>query len=118
MVRAGTDAIYIDDFKKYEVIAIGFLALGDLTNLNSEQIRQAVCDAYPDYNNSQIGMQSGQVTKFVNEFQINDYVISYNSKKDLYLVGRITSGYYHSNELSDKNNDFKYSNFRNIKHSA
>ena len=99
MVRAGENGIYIDDFKKYGIIAIGFVGLGDLTNLNQTQIRQAVCDAYPNYNNLQIGMQSGQVNKFVNEFQIDDYVVSYNPKKDLYLVGRITSDYYYSNEL-------------------
>ena len=114
MVRAGENGIYIDDFKKYGIIAIGFVGLGDLTNLNQTQIRQAVCDAYPNYNNLQIGMQSGQVNKFVNEFQIDDYVVSYNPKKDLYLVGRITSDYYYSNELLNKNNDFKYSNFRNV----
>lgn len=114
MVRAGENGIYINDFKKYGIVAIGFIGLGDLTNLKYEDIRQAVCDAYPYYNNNQIGMQSGQVNKFVNEFQIDDYVVSYNPKKELYLVGRITSGYYYSNELLDKNNNFKYSNFRNV----
>lgn len=114
MVRAGENGIYIDDFKKYGIVAIGFIGLGDLTNLNPAQIRQAVCDTYPNYNNMQIGIQSGQVNKFVNEFQIDDYVVSYNPKKDLYLVGRITSGYYYSNELLNKNNNFKYSNFRNV----
>ena len=114
MVRAGENGIYIDDFKKFDIISIGFIALGDLTDLNPEQIRQTVSEAYPDYNNMQIGMQSGQVIKFVHEFHIGDYVISYNSKEDIYLIGKITSAYYYSRELSNKNKNFKYSNFRNV----
>lgn len=114
MVRAGRDGVFYDDFKKLGLISIGFVGLGDLTNKNSEDIKQLVLDTYPDYTNSQIGVQSSQVNKFVNEFQIDDYVISFSSKKDMYLVGKIISGYYHSCFLADKREDFTYLNFRDV----
>ena len=114
MVRAGRDAIYIEEFKRYGIVAIGFRGVGDLTNLSPEEIRQKVSDTYQEYTNSQIGVQSGQLTKFVHEFQIGDYVISYNRNKEVYLVGMIISDYYYSTELLDNNDNFKFSNFRDV----
>ena len=43
-----------------------------------------------------------QVIKFVNDFEIGDYVISANPENDKYLVGRISSDYYYSNKLSEE----------------
>ena len=116
MVRAGEEAFLIDDFKNLSKIAIGW-EVGDLSGKSQDEIKQIMEDKYPDSTKTSLAIQSSQVIKFVFEFEIGDYVISYDHFTRKYLVGQITSDYYYSDIFSqkyDKNEGF-YSHVRDVK---
>lgn len=103
MVRAGEGAFLIDDFRQKNYVAIGWNDLPDLSKITDrEQIRALVeekCDYYTK--KSQINMAVAQISKFVFDFQKNDYVISYDPNKRVYLVGEITSDYEYTQKMGD-----------------
>lgn len=109
MVRAGENAFLIDDFKNLNMVAIGW-EIGDLSGKTPDEIKQAMREYYPDLNNKSLGNNAGQVIKFACEFQIGDYVVSYNHQNSKYLVGLITSDYYYSEKLSEKYGDNPFFN--------
>ena len=115
MVRAGENAFLIDDFKDLNIVAIGW-EVGDLSGKTSNEIKQIMENWYPQANKVSIGLNSGQVIRFVQDFEIGDYVISYNPHARNYLVGKITSDYYYSEKLSNKYNKEKefYHHFRDV----
>ena len=94
MVRAGKNAILIDEFEKLKVVAIGW-DLGDLTNKNSDEIKELVYKKYPNNSNHTNGKIASNIIKFRHELKKGDYVLSYNSWTHHYLFGRITSDYYY-----------------------
>lgn len=100
MVRAGENGYLIDAFKKLNVVAIGW-EVGDLSGKSSDEIKQIMKEKYPNYSNTSLGNNAAQVIKFVCDFKIGDYVISYDIHSRKYLVGIITSDYYFSSKLSD-----------------
>ena len=108
MVRAGEEAFLIDDFKKLNIIAIGW-EIGDLSGKSYDEIKQIMKSKYPTLNKRSFGNNLAQVTKFVCDFKIGDYVISYNPKTRSYLIGKITSNYYYSDKLISS-----YHNRRNV----
>ena len=103
MVRAGENGFLIDDFKELNIIAIGW-ELGDLTGKNPNEIKQLMAKTYQEASKTSLGLNSAQIIKFTVEFEIGDYVISYNPQTRNYLVGIITSDYYYSNKLAKKHN--------------
>lgn len=109
MVHAGENAFLIDDFKNLNMVAIGW-EIGDLSGKTPDEIKQAMREYYPDLNNKSLGNNVGQVIKFACEFQIGDYVVSYNHQNSKYLVGLITSDYYYSEKLSEKYGDNPFFN--------
>ena len=101
MVRAGPGAFLKEDFKKYNLVAIGW-NLGDLTNKSFEEIRQLYYKKYKNYKSVKL------VYKFVNDIKVGDYVItSLTWDNHSYLLGKITSDYYRSEKITktDNNND-------------
>ncbi|MBQ6628291.1 MAG: AAA family ATPase [Methanobrevibacter sp.] len=115
MVRAGENAFLIDDFKKLGVVAIGW-EIGDLSGKNSNEIKQIMAKKYSNFSKTRLGLNSGQVTRFACDFEIDDWVISYNPHTRNYLIGKITSDYYYSEKLAEKYNqpiEF-YHHFRNV----
>ena len=115
MVRAGENAFLIDDFKEFNVVVIGW-EIGDLSGKSPDEIKQIMAKKYPESNKTSLGLNSAQVIKFVCEFKVGDYVISYNPQKRNYLIGKITSDYYVSEKLAEKyhqNNEF-YHHFRDV----
>ena len=115
MVRAGENGFLIDDFKQDNIIAIGW-EIGDLSDKTRDEIKQIMREYYPNANNKSLGNNSGQVIKFVLDFQIGDYVITYNPKTTNYLVGIIKSDYYCSDKLYKKYNEDEtfYHHFRDV----
>ena len=104
MVRAGKYGFLFNDFKDLNVVTIGW-KLGDLAEKSPEDIKKLMKKQNPQENNQTIGMFSGQISRFVHEFEIGDYVITYDSENQIYLLGKITSDYYYSNKLA-KQHDF------------
>ena len=114
MVRAGENAFLIDDFKNSGVVVIGW-EVGDLSGKTPDDIKHIMALKYPKAKKTSLGINSGQVIKFVCEFEIGDYVLSYNPNTRCYLIGKISSEYYFSDKLSKKyNTGDAYCHFRNV----
>ena len=113
MVRAGENAFLIDDFKELNVISIGW-EIDDLTGKTPEDIKKLMRKEYPEASNVSLGNNAAQVIKFVDNFKIGDFVVSYNPNTRCYLVGRITSDYYYSDKLSRKYNFTGYRHLRDV----
>ncbi|WP_407411677.1 AAA family ATPase [Methanobrevibacter sp.] len=115
MVRAGENAFLINDFKELNIIAIGW-EIGDLSGKTPDEIKQLMVKRYPDATKTSLGLNSAQVIKFACDFQIGDYVISYNPQTRKYLIGKIISDYYMSEKLAEKYNQSEgfYHHFRDV----
>ena len=115
MVRAGENAFLIDDFKDLSIVAIGW-EIEDLEGKTPDEIKEIMLRTYPDASKTAIGLNAGQVIRFVCDFQIGDWVVSYNPQTRKYLVGRITSDYYFSLKLAKKYNQTEefYHHFRDV----
>ena len=99
MVRAGRYGSLFNDFKNLNIVTIGW-ELGDLSGKSPEEIKQIMRKQNSSENNQSIGMFSGQVSRFVHDFEIDDYIITYDSENRIYMVGKITSDYYYSDKLA------------------
>ena len=113
MVRAGTGSEIFHEFKNYNVIAIGWSELGDLTNIkNKSEIKRLIYEKFPKDSKTQNGLATGMVWKFIDTIKKGDYVISYNSSTRNYIIGKISSNYIYKPEgIGDYN---KYVNCRNV----
>ncbi len=100
MVRAGSNSFLINDFKQNNLVAIGW-NLGDLTNKSGDEIYELF---RKKYRNTRSAMQ---VIRFVYDIKIGDYVVSYYKENRSYLLGKVTSDYYHADKISkvDEAND-------------
>ena len=101
MVRAGEKSFLFDDFKDLNRVSIGW-EIGDLSGKSIDEVKQIMADKYSDYNALSLGNNTGQVTRFVFDFSIGDYVITYNPDERIYLVGKIASDYYYDKKLAEK----------------
>ncbi|MCT8335911.1 restriction endonuclease [Leptospira sp. 85282-16] len=94
MIRAGEDGYLFDEFNEKNLIGIGWNEVGDLKNLTVESsIEEKVRMLYPDYKEGKIISTKSQLKKFVLDFSLNDYVITYNPNSRIYLFGKITGDY-------------------------
>jgi len=111
MVRAGEGAAKFYDFKKKNVIAIGWGEIGNLTSVKDQaKIKELVRKAYPDDKPGKIAISAGQISRFRFEFNIGDLVITYNPEERKYLVGEIISEYEYNLKLIED-----YPNIRKVK---
>lgn len=104
MVRAGPDSFLIDDFKKHNLVAIGW-NIGDLSDKSRDEIKTIMTIKYR--NRKKVNKALSQVTKFVYDLKIGDYVITSDNDTRTYFLGKITSDYYRSDKISkvDEAND-------------
>lgn len=95
MVRAGHKAVLINEFIENGLIAIGWNDLGDLKQFNSTALlKDELRKTYPDYKNGKVNMNAGQIFRFLKEFNIGDYAITYNPSERVYWIGEISSDYF------------------------
>ena len=113
MVRAGENAFLIDDFKDLNIVAIGW-NVGDLSGKSPDEIKQLVSKNYKDKPKKSIDIYSSQIIKFVHDFQVGDYVLSFDPLNQKYLFGKISSDYYYSDVLEEKFEYDVYSHFRDV----
>jgi restriction system protein len=82
-------------FLKKNVVAVGWVELGDLSSLasNREVLKAAVAQAYPEAKPGAIPNYVGQLYRFVHEMKVGDLVV-YPSKIDHQLhIGRVKGPY-------------------------
>lgn len=114
MVRAGEGGFLIDRFRKENVVVIGS-EIGDLSNIkNIEEIKKLIRDRFPDKKDKQVNMTASQIGKFRFKLTKGDYVISYDPRQRVYLVGKIVSDYIFNTNFFPEN-PLEYCDVRNIK---
>ena len=79
MVRAGENAFLFEDFNDLNIIAVGW-EVGDLSGKSPDEIKQIMADKYYNVSKTSLSIQAAQVVKFVCEFKIGDFVITYNPR--------------------------------------
>lgn len=91
MVRAGRGGRYFRDFAEQGFVALGWHPIGDPTGVRDRRdIVERFRHAYPDWTETQVAVAAGQMHRFVNEFEIGDGVITYDTQRRTYLTGTIT----------------------------
>ena len=115
MVRAGIDAILIDEFLSRNIVALGW-GIGDLTDKSEDEIKQLLEEKYPENNKKSIGKISAIVIKFRYKIKKGDYVLSADPSTKKYFLGVIISDYYYSEQFEDWGEEFRgYNDTRNVK---
>lgn len=111
-ITADKGAVKIDTFKRNNFVGIGW-DLGDLTNKNREEIKSLYISEYGTPKSTT--MHVTQINYFVNRINIGDYIISSDSSKKEYNVGKCISDYYYSHEKDDSNVNGPFINCRDVK---
>jgi len=94
MVRAGEGNYLFEYFQTQNIVSIGWNDIGDLGNVKElSAIKDSLKLAYPEDKPQSIAMNAGQIFRFVNIFQLDDYVVSYCSEKRIYAIGKIIGQY-------------------------
>lgn len=93
MVRAGRGGELFQDFRDEKTVGLGWNEIGSLQSLSREQVVEKVIESYPAYKRQKAIISASQLYRFASEMQINDYVITYDSSRRSYLLGRVTSSY-------------------------
>ena len=104
MVRSGYKSFLIDDFKKLNLVAIGW-NVGDLSDKSSEEIKKLLKQKY--HNKSKVESAYHQIIRFISHIKVGDYVITHNYGEKTYFLGKITSDYKYEDKIKnvDDRND-------------
>jgi len=110
MVRAGEDGFLFEEFKNKQLIAIGWVDLGDLSKATpTSDLKKMVRQARPERKEGYFAIAASQIHRFLFEFKKGDKVVTYNPEERKYLVGEIVSDYEYNKELCE------YPNIRRVK---
>ncbi len=102
MVRSGEEARLFEDFKKNDLVSIGWNEIGDLSKTkNHTDVRYMVEQAYRDKKDGWKIISTSQLSRFVFDFKEGDYVLTYNPKEREYLVGKINGLYKYEPERTE-----------------
>lgn len=94
MVRAGEGGHAFEEFKRKHVVAVGWKAVGDLSDLSSyEAVKDRVRQKYPDSTEGQVAAYAGTLHRFKNEISREDYVVTYDRQDRSYVIGKVTGEY-------------------------
>jgi len=106
MVRAGRNAIFVQDFEEKEYVGIGWQRLGDLTAIESKEALSKIhCEAYKDQKIGKQRLDIGMISRFRFEMNKGDMVVTYNPELRVYLVGKILSDYLY---VTDSPGDYNH----------
>lgn len=99
VVRAGEEGRLFNDFRRNNVVAIGWNKLGDLSATRPDQLKENIRECYPDEKPGWVNMSTGQVSKFRFEMKPRDHVVTYDPESRMYLVGEIDGDYRRDEKL-------------------
>jgi restriction system protein len=104
MVRAGEGASRIDDFLQKNLIAIGWMRVGNLDLVDQlDQVKIKLKKEYPHFKEGKTNISAATLFKFSHEFEIGQMVVTYNPNEREYWIGEITSEYKFSPSDLDEN---------------
>jgi restriction system protein len=93
MVRAGRGSEYIEDFTERNLVAMGWAEVGDVSALSRESLNQKILKTYPHYKKLKAVITTSQLYRFCFEMKEGDYVLSYDSSRRVYLIGKVVGPY-------------------------
>jgi restriction system protein len=94
MVRAGGGAFLIEEFLKNGYVAIGWIEMDNLTKIKDKGGIEKLYDkSYPDDKPGHKRTSMSQISKFVFEMEIGDWMVTYNPELRKYHIGTIKSDY-------------------------
>lgn len=111
-IHGGRDGVADSLFLQKNVIAIGWVQMGDATKVKPtrDAFKAAYAQAYPDNKPAAIPNNAGQIFRFVTEMQIGD-LVAYPSRQDRKIhLGRIESDYQYNPKL-----DAQFPHLREVK---
>lgn len=96
MVRSATGGRLADEFVEKGMVALGSAAIGDLAQFKEKSaILQALKELRPDFRDGKRQAAASQAIRFRDEVQQGDQVVTYDSSRRVYHLGKITSDYQH-----------------------
>ena len=103
------DSLFLD--KKSPCIAIGWDAMGNLSNIENdrEAFKKKLVEAYPDTKKGAINTVAGMPFRFKYEMQIGDYVVYPSVADRMVYIGKVTGDYEYKPEKSKS-----YCNMRSV----
>jgi restriction system protein len=100
MVRSGNDNQLVDQVESKSAVAIGWAAMGDLSDLKSrEDFKARYQNAYPEHSSTRVAVNAGQIYRFCREIKPGDYILTYDKAARELLVGIVEGSYAHLPEL-------------------
>lgn len=103
MVRAGEGSQFVSDFLERSIVAIGWGVVGELKEgMSRAEIVKRVQAAWPENNKFKVTNSAGQINRFLNEIAVGDWVVTYDSVRRIYHLGKVLSG---SSYKPDENNE-------------
>lgn len=94
MVRAGRDAMFIEEFREKGRVSIGWSALGSLNDYTTrDELARGIAQRWPEWHKQAQAMATGQVWRFKSEIQVGDTVVTYDPSLRRYLVGEVVGSY-------------------------
>lgn len=104
MIRSDGGSLY-DWFKDNHQVGIGWKALAQqaLTGATRQELQQLYRQFEPQSKNGRIVTGASQVWRFVNDVQVDDWVVSYSPSNRTYLIGQIQSSAKHQKDNQDLN---------------
>ncbi len=93
MVRAGRQAVYLNDFIERKCVAIGWPAIGPVdAGVAADDIAALLIHSPgADGSRHRASNWAGQIWRFLNEINIGDQVTTYDPGRRIYLIGEIAS---------------------------
>ncbi len=92
VVRAGDDNELIGTFEEKGVVAIGWAAMGDLTDLKTRNdFKARYQEKLPTHSLHRMQANAGQIYRFAREIAIGDYVLTFDKATRELLIGNIAS---------------------------
>jgi restriction system protein len=89
MARGDSGRLY-DEFQERGLVALGWWELAEAKpGMSRKQLAEMYRRKQADYKHGTILSGASQVWRFLNEIEINDYVITYNPSTRRYLVGQV-----------------------------
>jgi restriction system protein len=100
LVRAGEKGYMFEEFIEKNVVAIGWIKIGDLSSVSSrKEIKDIIRNKYPNYKDSAVNITAGQIFRFRFTLKKGDQVITYNPETRNYHIGKIVSDYEYNETL-------------------
>ena len=102
-VRAGRDNKFAEDFLQHNIVAGGWVELGEVdADISKAELVQLYRQVHPDRPQQSANVVTGQIIRYLRELEVGDAVMTYNRDEQVYYLGEITSECFYTREYIDE----------------